>query len=158
MGVGAVVALLAVAAGWVTRTGVRVEVETAAIAGRVVEEVRLAAEQEVGSALEAVRTGLPRAVAEEAGRRLSQAQLNLGGLTVPLPKAAVDEAAEALEEAVSAGLEEAIRSFDREAWARRLGDRAAAMAEERLQQFLAGQEVSVRLFPGLTVPVKIVPR
>jgi len=157
-GLCAAAVLLAVAGGFMARTGVQVEVDAAAISARVVEEVRLAAEQEVQGALEAVRTGLPRAVAEEAGRRLSQAQLNLAGLMVPLPQSAIDEAQQVLEQAVSAGLEAAVRSFDREAWARQLGDRAAAMAEERVREFLSGQDLAIEVLPGLTVPVRIVPR
>lgn len=157
-GVVAAAALVAAAAGFVVRTGVRVEVDASALSGRVAQEMRLAAEQEVLGALEAVRSGLPRAVAEEAGRRLSQAQLNLAGLMVPLPKSAIDEAQQVLEQAVSSGLEAAVRSFDREAWAQRLGERAAAMAEERVAELLDGQQVWIELLPGLKVPVTVVLR
>lgn len=158
VGVGLAAAALALTAGLVTRRGVEVAVQTAEITGRLEREVESAVRQELPAALAQVKSDLPRQVAAEAGRRLAEARIELGGFDVPMPGAVVQQVEQAVGKAMQAGLDAAVRRVDVDGLATRMGDRTAQLADQRLREFLAAQVIAVEVAPGFRVPVRLVPR
>lgn len=157
-GLGLAAVGVALAAGIITRRGVEVAIPTGAIAQRMEGEVREAVRREMPAALAALEAELSAQVSAEAGRRLSEARIELGGFVVPLPPAAVQQAEQALAQAVRTGLAAAVRQVDVDGLAGRLGGGAARLAEDRLRQFLHGQVFTVEVVPGVEVPVRLIPR
>ncbi|MFZ5828181.1 MAG: hypothetical protein ACOY94_28070 [Bacillota bacterium] len=157
-GLAVAAVVLALAAGVVTRRGVVVTVETAVISRRMGEEVRQAVRRELPAALGQVRAELPRQVSSEAGRRLATMRIDLAGFEVPIPPSAVQQVEQALEGAVRAGLDTAIRQVDVDGLAGALSLRAGRIADAELKGFLARQAITVELLPGLQIPVRLIPR
>lgn len=154
-GIGLAAAAVALTVSVVTRRGVDVTVQTADVTARLRQEVQVALQRELPVALAQVKADLPRRVAAEAGRRLSETRIDLGGFAVPIPPVAVQQVEQAVGQALQAGLEAAIRRVDVDGLSLRLGDRAASLADQRLKEVLAGQRLLVEVAPGWKVPVRI---
>lgn len=157
-GVGLAAAALALVAAIIVHRGVEVAVQTAEISAHMEREVEAAVRREVPAALAKVRADLPNQVASEAGRRLAETRIDLGGFAVPVPPAAIRQVEQAIAQSLQLGVDAAVRQVDVNALASRLGMRAASLADQRLREILLAQTISVEVAPGLKVPVRLVPR
>lgn len=155
VGLGAAAAVLALALGYLMRAGLVVSVETGAVAARVAAEVEAAVRRELPAALESVRAEVPPQVGAETRRRLSGVRVELGGLTLDLPETVEAQVEQAVDQAVRAGMDAAAGLVDVDGLAERIGERAAALTQERLAEVLEGQRLQVEVAPGVAVPVRI---
>lgn len=136
----------------------RVEVATSRIAEHVREEVRVAVRRELPGTIASLRREIPARAAAEAGRRLAQTRVELGGFQVPVPPAAIQVVQSKTEEALRAGFDMAVRKEDLDATADRLSEQAYLLVTQRLNQMLAGQTFVVRPWPWISLPVTVVPQ
>jgi hypothetical protein len=141
----------------IQQRGVTVRVETAPIAAQVEGEVREAVRREVPATLAALKQDLPARVAAETAQRLSQTTINLGGFSVPVPDAATQQVKAGVEQAVRVGLNVAVTDADMNALADRLAHRASGMVRDRMNQYLSGRTFAVEPWPGVKLPVSVVP-
>lgn len=157
-GFGLAAVALALAAGMIVHRGVDVTVQTGEMAGRIEREVEAAVKRELPAALARVKAELPAELAAEAGRRLAETRIDLGGFEVPVPPAAVQQVEKTVGQALRVGLDAAVGRIDVDGLAGRLGDRAGHLAGQRLREVLAAQAIAVEVAPGLKVPVRLNPR
>jgi len=154
-GLGAAAVVLALAVGFVSRSGLVVTVETGSLKERIETEVRGAVRAEMPRAISTVKAELPGQVGAEARRRLTGARMDLGGFEVELPPGLVDQLEQTLVQAVRLGLEVTTSQVNMDKLADEMGGRAAQLAHTKLDEALQNQTVPVEIIPGLTVPVHI---
>lgn len=155
VGLALACAVLALLAGGVQRRGLTVSVDGEPLFQRMEAEIAQTVRSEVPGALAAARTEVTAQVSAQVGQRLREMRLEVAGLSVPVPPAAVRQVEDGVAKAMRAGLDGASQAVDAEALAARVSRRATAVARERAASALAAEPVVVQVMPGFRVPVRI---